>query len=233
MNTISSDFKFFIDNDLNPFVLFSNTGNILYLNKSAELIMGIDTQKKLFDLAITHAPQSFGHRVTLQEILLSPHEFYGMNVLYTNDDEIAIQLYTRPRPKTEYNTDFEGYVSTDINLLLQANIELFKTDFKGDISLMTDYTMPKVQLHQNSFSILLREVLLQFSKSSNINITLTIKIGSKVIINECSYTIYTLKLIADKRVRGSDEDIEKMALSNYIDAHFDDKSIILEIPAIT
>jgi len=233
MNTISTDFSFFIDNDINPFILFSNEGAILYLNKSAEFLMGIDIQKEIFSLALAHAPQSFGHKVTLMEINFSSYEFYGINTLYNNDHEIGIQLYSRPRPKITKEETLEGYTLTDINLLLQANIELFKMHYRGKLSLMTDYTMPEIQLHQNSFSLLLRKVFTQFQQATKLEITLTIKIGSKIIIGEKRYPIISLKLKADSREADSDRAIKDIALNNHIDIRFKEDMLILEIPAIT
>jgi len=233
MNTNSTDFKFFVENDINPFILFSNEGAILYLNKSAELLMGIDTQKEIYDLALAHAPQSFGHRVTLMEFSFSSYEFYGLNTLYNNDLEIGVQLYTRPRPKVTNEETLEGYTLTDINLLLQANIELFNMQYSGKLSLMTDYTMPEVQLHQNSFSLLLRKIFAQFREATHLEIILTIKIGSKIILGDKRYPIISLKLLSDHRTGDTDKTIKEIALSNHIDAHFRTESIFLEIPAIT
>ncbi len=233
MNTNSTNFKFFIENDVNPFILFSNEGSILYLNKSAELLMGIDTQKKIYDLALAHAPQSFGHRVTLMEFSFSSYEFYGLNTLYSNDMEIGVQLYNRPRPKVSSEEILEGYSLTDINLLLQANIELFSMQYTGKLSLMTDYTMPEVQLHQNSFSLLLRKIFAQFRQATHLEITLTTKIGAKIILGDKRYPIISLKLIADHREGDTDRAIKEIALSNHIDTHFRAESIFLEIPAIT
>jgi len=233
MNTISTDFSFFIENDINPFILFSNRGSILYLNKSAEFLMDIDTQKEIFDLALTHAPQSFGHKVTLVEVSFSSYEFYGFNTLYQNDDEIGIHLYNRPRPKVMQKETMEGYTLTDINLLLQANIELFSMQYKGKLSLMTDYTMPEIQLHQNSFSLLLRKIFAQFENTLHLEITLTVKIGSKIIINDKQCPIILLKLRADHRDAATDSTIKKTALAHYIDIKFTKYTLFLEIPAIT
>ena len=231
MNTISTDFGFVIEHDHNPFVLFSSKGAILYLNKSAELMMDTETKKALFDLALTHAPQSFGHRVALMELSFSSQTFYGINVLYGNEDEIAVQLYLRPRPTIKKQEKREGYTLTDLNLLLQANIELFRMSYTGKLSLITDYTMPQIHLHQNSFSLLLRKVLTQFSDAKTLEITMTIKIGSKIIIADKSHPIIVLKLQADQRDNQDDKSIRELALSADIDMLTEQTSLRLEIPA--
>lgn len=232
MNTISTDFSFFIEHDQNPFVLFSSSGSILYLNKAAEHIVGIDTKKELFDLAVAYAPQSFGHRVALMELSFSSHIFYGINVLYNNDEEIGLYLYLRPRPKVSKKEIQEGFTATDLNLLLQVNIELFTMTYTGKLSLVTDYTMPHIQLHQNSVSLLLRKVFAQFSASQRLDIVLTVKIGSKIILEGKSYPIIALKLLSDHRDPQQDPGIRELALSNDIDMLFGSTSLELDIPAI-
>ena len=231
MNTNSTDFGFFMEHDVNPFLLFSNTGTLRYLNKSAELIMGMDTKKELFDLALTYAPQSFGHRVVLKELSFSSHLFYGINVLYHNEEEIGLWLYQRPRPKVNALESNEGYTLTDLNLLLEANIELFRITYAGKLSLITDYTMPHIQLHQNSFSLLLRKLFSQFSASKRLDISLTIKLGAKVVVEGKGYSLILLRMESDQRDNSNDKALRELAFSGDIDLLFDMTSLQLEIPA--
>jgi hypothetical protein len=232
MNTISTDFSYFIEHDLNPFVLFSNKGSIIYLNYSAELFMSPGIKKELYELATTHATQSFGHRVAMMELSYASYEFYAINVIYSNDEEIAIQLYLRPRPRVADKESPEDYVLTDINLLLQANIEIFSIRYEGKLSLVTDYTMPHIQLHQNGFSLLLRKIFEQFLSSESLKIELTIKIGPKIIVNSKSHSVYLLKMISDQRDDSVDKIVKELAISYDIDVRFEELSAYVELPAI-
>jgi hypothetical protein len=167
------------------------------------------------------------------ELSFSSYEFYGINILYHSDYEIGIQLYKRPRPKVAVEQTLKGHTSTDLNLLLQANIELFSIQYQGKISLMTDYSMPHIQLHQNNFSLLLRKVFTQFQQSDTVDISLTIKIGSKIVIADKRHPIISLKLSANQRDTLSDKSIKELALTNHIDARFKEESLTLDIPAIS
>ncbi len=232
MNIVSTDFKFFIEYDSNPFILFSNEGAVLYLNKSAELLMGIHIERKIFDFALSYAPKSFGHKNTLLELSLGLFDFYGINVLYNNDDEIGIHLYTRPRGKITYEVKLEGYSKTDINLLLQANIELFNIQYSGKLYLLADYEIPELLIHQNRFSLLLRKIFELFEDSDSLSVSLKIKIGSMIVVEEKKYPIVILELQGSKRVTSSDMNIKESASDIHIDLHFKDNAITLEIPAI-
>jgi hypothetical protein len=226
------NFKFFIENDSNPFVLFSSAGKIVYLNNSAELLMGSCQPKELFEIALTYAPKSFGYRKSVLNLSFSSFEFYGINVLYENDDFIGIHLYNKPMAKVDDNILLEGYMLTDINVLLQANIELFNINYEGHIQLLTDYNIPKLQLHQNNFSLLLRNIFAQFKKSELLEITIKIKLGERIVVKEKRYAIIILELKSMTRHQEKDKELELLALRNHINIHFKKNKIILEIPAI-
>jgi len=234
MNIISTDFKFFIEHDSNPFILFSNDGKVIYLNESAELIfLEPSVDKKLFNIALVHAPKSYGYKKTLLDLSLGSFQFYAINILYENDDEIAMHLYKKPVTKISNIVSLEGYSYTDLNLLLEANIELFKMQYKAKLLLFTDYDLPKFQLHQNNFSFLLRTLFAQFSNSKTVNITLKIKIGELIVVNDKKYPIVLLKIESDQRDTANDIEITKITSNHFINAQFNDQAVQLEIPAIS
>ena len=228
----SIDFKFFIENDSNPFVLFSSSGKLKYLNTSAEILMGSCSPKELFKLALSYAPKTFGYNKTVLDLSFGSFEFYGINVLYENEDVIGMHLYNKPMAKVDDSSLLEGYTLTNLNLLLQANIELFDIHYKGKIKLLTDYYIPDLQIHQNNFSMLLRHVFSQFSESKKLEISMKIKLGERVVVKEKRYSIIILKIQSTSRENEQDKEIELLALKNHINIHFKKSATILEIPAI-
>jgi len=229
----SINFKFFIENDSNPFILFSNRGKIKYLNNSAELLMGSCQPRELFKIALAHAPKSFGYHKTLINLSFGSFEFYGINVLYENEDLLAMHLYNKPMAKVEDHALLEGYLLTDINVLLQANIELFNMNYEGEIKLLTDYDIPSFQLHQNNFSLLLRSLFAQFENSSHLEINIKIKLGERIVVKDKRYSIIVLQLVCKNRDNQMDKELELLALKNHINIHFKKNATLLEIPAIS
>ena len=232
MNTISTDFQFFIEYDSNPFVLFNTEGKIIYLNSSAELLMGSCSPKELFEITLSYAPKTLGYKKTLIDLSFGFFEFYSINVLYNNDDEIAIHLYNKPMAKINKNVNLDGYSSTDLNLLFEANIELFKMQYSGEITLFTDYDLPKFQVHQNNFSFLLRLLLEQLKDSEKIKILIKMKVGEMIVVDKKRYPIIILEIKTNRRNQSNDTEIKEIAMKNYINAHFQVKSMVLEIPAL-
>lgn len=232
MNTISTSFKFLLDNNNSPFFIFSNEGNVKYYNRSAELLAGIHISQELFKLAVTYASQSFGARTVHLDLTYGADNFYAITVLYESEDELCIYLYRKPRAMISADLTLEGYTKTDINILLEANIELFKMKYSNKLTLFTDYSLPKLQMQQNSFSFLLRTILEKCYDANEVDIVLKIKIGESIMLGEKKYPILMLTVKADKKAERSNEEIEKMALQNHITTYFQKDVVILEIPCI-
>ena len=232
MNSVSTDFKFFIEYDANPFILFNAKGKIIYLNSSAEMLMGICTREKLFDVTLSYAPKSFGYKKTLIDLSFGYFEFYAINILYENEEEIAIHLYNKSMPKINNRINLDGYNKTDINLLFEANIELFKMQYIGKLQLITDYDLPKLYIHQNNFSFLIRKIFDSMKSSTKIFINIKIKIGELIVVNGKKYPIILFIFQDNNKNRENYEEIKRIAMDNYINIHCKENSIILEIPAI-
>lgn len=228
----SINFKFFIENDSNPFILFTNTGKIKYLNNTAEVLMGSCKPKEVFDLAVANAPQTFGFKKSALSLSFNSFQFYGINVLYENEEYIGIHLYNKAVEKVDKEIVLDGYTLTDINMLLQANIELFNMNYKGKLSLTTDYHIPEFQMHQNNFSLLLRHLFTQFQESKTLAISIKLKIGEQVIIKNNKYAIIFLEMRSNERDESADKELMKLADKNCINLQLKKSLISLEIPAI-
>jgi len=229
----SIDFKFFIEHDANPFILFTNTGKIKYLNTSAELLMGSCTPKEIFVLALAYAPQTFGVKKSILNLNFNSFQFYGINVLYENEDFIGIHLYNEAIEHSNKKILLDGFSLTDINMLLQANIELFNITYQGKIALLTDYDIPEFQMHQNNFSLLLQKIFALFNENKKVEINVKIKIGERVVIKEKPYPIILLEIKSTKKRDDDKKEIIDLVEKSAINLQIKKASIYLEIPAIS
>ncbi len=174
MNITSIDYQFIVDSDSSPVVIFNYEGKIVWLNNSAEILLGYVDKKELFNLSLKYAPKSFGTNTVLLTLHFKHLEFYAISVSYKNEEWIALRLYYRPRTTKERRVNNKNLITSDINLLLEASINLFKINYGKKLSLLVDKELPKVKIDQNSFSKLLRKSLESFRQSSYINISLKI-----------------------------------------------------------
>ncbi len=226
------DFESFVEWDNSPFVLFSNQGRIAYLNNAAEILFGYVSKKELYDITLSYAPASFGHRTTTLSLNYDSFMFYAITVGYENDDEISLRLYNAPRIKPKHKLETDKLSITDINILLEANIALFKTKNTSPLRLLTDQDLPPFKIDQNNFSKLLRKTLDSFRASDAIDITLKYNIGQQIIIEEQKVAIAKLYIFANSRYSDTDNDIRNLAAKSQIKCLLKDKSINLEIPLI-
>jgi hypothetical protein len=232
MNTASIDFQSFTDWDNSPFILFDSGNKILYLNNAAEILFGYVSTKELYDLAVAYAPQDFGYKTTTLSLNYDSFTFYAITVGYENEDQISIRFYNAPRLKANIPIERDKLVNTDINLLLEANLVLFKTKNPNSFQLLTDPDIPSFKIEQNKFSKLLRKILNSFRSSDSINITLKLLTGERVIIAGEKKAIVQLSVDANGRYSDADEEIKNIAMLCHISHLLKEKSIKLEIPLI-
>ncbi len=227
------NFEAFVEWDNSPFILFNNSGKILYLNNAAEILFGYVSKKELYDIAVSYAPQNFGYKTTSLTLNYDSFIFHAITIGYENEEQISIRLYNTPRTKPTRKLETDKFIITDINILLEANIALFKTKNANPLKLLTDQDLPPFKLDQNNFSKLLRKVLNAFRSSDSIDISLKLLIGQHVIIEDKKEPLIQLSIEANGRYNDADEEIRLLAAESQIKSLLKEHSIKLEIPLIT
>ena len=232
MNTTSINFQSFVEWDNSPFILFNNQGKIIYLNNVAEILFGYVSKKELYDITLSYAPQSFGYKTTTLSLNYDAFNFYAITVGYENESQISLRLYNTPRLKSNKKLEKSTLITTDINILLEANIALFKTKNANKLQLLTDQDLPPFKIDQNNFSKLLRKTLDAFRASDSIDISLKLLIGQHVIIENKKEAIVQLLIKANGRYSDTDEEIYKLASQSQIKVIMQEYSIQLEVPLL-
>ncbi len=87
MNSILTDFRFFIEYDSNPFVLFNSKGQIVYLILVLRY-WWVHVQKRSYLNLPYHMPQRLLDTKKFVRFIVGYFEFYAINVLYENVEEI-------------------------------------------------------------------------------------------------------------------------------------------------
>jgi len=226
------NFESFVEWDNSPFILFNNQGRITYLNNVAEILFGYVSKKELYDIALSYAPASFGYKTTILSLSYDSFMFYAVTIGYENEDEISLRLYNTPRIKAKRKLETDKLITTDINILLEANIALFRTKNTNPLTLLTDQDLPAFKIDQNNFSKLLRKTLNAFRASDSIDISLKFLIGQLVMIEERKIPIVQLAIQANGRYNDADEEIRVLAAESQIKCLLKENAINLEIPLI-
>jgi hypothetical protein len=232
MNTKLINFESFVEWDNSPFILFDNQGKIIYLNNVAEILFGYVSKKELYNIALSYAPHNFGYKTTTLSLSYDSFIFYAITVGYENEEQLSLRLYNAPRIKPTQKLQIDKLITTDINILLEANIALFKTKNTNRLQLFTDQDLPAFKIDQNNFSKLLRKTLDAFRSSDSIDISLKLLIGQHLIINNKKEPIVQLLIKANGRYSEDDNEIETLAMQSQINCITKEHSIKLEIPLI-
>ncbi len=226
------NFESFVEWDNSPFILFNNQGRIIYLNNAAEILFGYVSKQELYDIALSYAPASFGYKTTSLSLNYDSFMFHAITVGYENENEISLRLYNTPRIKPKHKLETNKLITTDINILLEANIALFKTKNTNPLKLLTDQDLPAFKIDQNNFSKLLRKTLDAFRASDSIDISLKYHIGQQVIIEGNKVAMAQLLIDANGRYTNADDEIQNLATQSQINCLLKENSINLEIPLI-
>jgi len=226
------NFESFVEWDNNPFILFSSQGKILYLNNAAEILFGYVSKKELYNMALSYAPQNFGYKTTTLSLSYDSFIFYAITVGYENEEQISLRLYNTPRIQASQKLETDKFITTDINILLEANIALFQTKNKNPLNLLADQDLPAFKIDQNNFSKLLRKTLDAFRASDSIDISLKLLIGQHVIIENKKISIVELSIIANGRYADTDNEIQALADKSQIKCLLKEHMIKLEVPLV-
>jgi hypothetical protein len=232
MNSVSINFKFFIECDSSPFIVFDNSGKIIYLNNSSEILLGYVSRQELYDITLAYAPKDFGSKSTRVELQYDSFSFYAINVSYENEEKIALRLYHKPKLNSSRNMELDKLPMTDINVLLEANIALFKLKNSNNLKLLVDQDLPQCRIDQNEFSKLLRKVLNSFSSSDSIDISLKLLVGEYVIIQNCREHLVELYIKANSRSTDIDSEIKSISEKINISPNLTEYTVKLQIPFV-
>ncbi len=223
------DLSFILENDINPFIIFNSSGEISFLNKSANMFSSAHISKELYALALEYAPKNFGFKTSYMDLYYEPKSFYAIMVAYQNENNICLLLYNK---HIEHKLNESGNIESNLNILLESSMEYFIIHKQPKIRLFTDYDIPLVKINQNKFLILMRKLLDSYTLSTYIDITLKIKIGKMIEINNKRHHIIEIIIKSNQRDENSDEEIKKIADTSNILLFFDKTNSILEVAGV-
>lgn len=233
MNSISIDFKPFIESDSNPFILFDSIGHILYLNQAAEVLLGYTSTKDVFELVLLHAPKTFGHKTTTLSLEYDSLSFYALTIGYESEEYIYIRLYHKPRLTSEKKVTTAQLTLTDINRFLEAHISFFQMESTTPIELFVDQDLPDFKIDQNQLSRILRKIFESFKESQSLYISLKLQIGEYIVIDTTKYQLIGLIFDAPTRTTINDNEIKEICEQTHNTMSIKHQSLKLEIPFIT
>ncbi len=227
--------KNWLEYDYNPFFVFGSSGEVVYLNRSAELLSGYEPVKTFSDLALSYASIDFGYKTTFMPLSFGKFSFFAITVGYEDESHIGIKLYQSPAGKEPSTAKLKSYENTNVYVLIDINIALAKsrlsqTEFKNEF----DPSIPEFRLSQNDFSKVLRRAYDTFgADNSTLTTVLKLKTGEFLYVQGERYPLIEVVISGQNRDSSDDAAIESLSGGINIGTHFEAASLSLEVPMVT
>jgi len=223
--------EIFTEYDLNPFVVFSSQGKLLNYNEEAEYILSFVSPHKLYELAVNHAPKSFGIQRSQVHLRYDRYTFCALLVGYLDDEKIGIKLYKEMTNAVPNAVKGDTTMANLFSLLqLSKNSVFASKDILITESL--DPTVPDMKLQVEKFLKLLNNVFMQFVNNREIEIVVRLKIGQNMIVDGKSYPICNVRIRGQKINIQNENLLYSLAQEANVMLIIKDEKVIIEFPII-
>ncbi len=217
-----------LDDDLNPYILFSSSGKLINFNKEAEYLFNFVTPKELYELALQNASQNFGFASKFINIKYKKQTYYAIMVGYLDDEKIALRLYKEVEPSKNINIDSNYHMSNIYTLItLSRNTSLLQSNLK--IQEIFDVSIPELKIDINEFLLILNHIFSEVKNDKHLILKVALKTGEYEIINKKKYHIIYMKFNSESRINFDNFQINNNSLINIYQK---DNVTELEIPLI-
>lgn len=223
-------YKSFLNESINPFILFSNDGKLVDFNYEAEILFNDASPKEIFELTLANSPHNFGFNRKYINLQYGKTKYYAIVIGYIDDENIGIELYKQINMEKEIGK-IEGIELTNIFSLIEiskaTNFDYIDTNILEEY----DTSIPEIKLNINNFLLTLNECFKLFKESKTVEITVKIKVGEFEILNGKKHSIVYIRCKGDTKVSISPE-LEFQALKSHINVFEIDSYIKMEFPMI-
>ncbi len=228
------DYKFFIEEDTNPFILFGNDKKIAYLNTAAEFLLAKVNKQTLYDLTLMHASREYGTKLTYMDLKYDDLSYYAIMVGYKDDEYIGIRFYQKVKKRVMSAKELDKYIMTDINILLETWISMIRLKNEFEIHLITDMDIPEFKISQNDFFAIMRKSFEGFRSGDELAMTLKMRVGEHIYVEQKRLQLVKLEIVSKKRRdESNDREIEKICEEHYIDFLAEENRIRFLIPMLS
>jgi len=225
-------FPQWIEHDINPTVFFSSEGKIVYLNKEAQYLLSSISNAELFELTQNYAPHSFGYNTHFVELRFKRFEYYALTVGYENENIIGIRLYKKQKTILKNPID-DKIPPVSIYMLVDLCISTNKIASNTKFINYFDPAIPEVRISEDKLLRLLNRIYTTLKNSSEITTKIFIKVGEHIKSEGKKLRIIRVEIFGETNLESKRNEIEKEAFDLNIALSIGNKSVSLDIPAIT
>lgn len=190
-------FEEWVELDLNPIISFSSAGKIIYSNQEAQFLLSRIKQKELFDLALKHAPKTFGVETTYFDLSIKNYVFYAITVKYENEDQIHMKLYKSAMVKKDSELSTKNTNITNIFTLVDLAISTKKIKSTSKFIKNYDPSIPEFKINASEFIKALNLIYDVFDESPMLTTSVILKIGEYIRIEGKKHSIISVEVFSN------------------------------------
>ncbi len=222
-NNHMSIYKDFIENSIDPFILFNSNGNIIEYNKEGEYVLSLVPKDELFNLAVSHASMSFGFKQTFLDLDIGHSSYCAITVGYKDSDTIGLMMHKNVCSKKlrSIQSDLQS-----ANIFTLIDIAL-NTNLGSNTKVVAEYdvSIPEFKLNINKFLLLLNKIFKSLQKAKEIYIRVAIATGQSIKIENKKYQVVAIE------IRSPEVAILDIKDEDFI-ISFDKEKLTIELPFI-
>ena len=223
-------YKNFIQNSINPFILFNNSGKLVDFNKEAEFLRIDIKPKEIYELAISNAPKYYGFNHKYINLSYGKFDYYAILVGYVDDELIGIELYKSIDTKIEI-AKIENVELVNIFELVEISKDTTLNTDNIEIEEIYDISIPDVKLNINNFLFTLNESFKLFKDCKKLKIHIYIKVGEYEIIKNKKYNTIAIDFSGEKSI-SLNKTLEDQASKSHVNIFVLDNALKLTFPMI-
>lgn len=224
-----------IEADYNPFILFSQEGKVLSLNKSAQFLLGSVSVPILFEHTLNYATTSFGFKTTHVELSFGHYHFFALNVGYENEDELGVVFYRKPSQELKIDSTLQTpHDPVNIYSVIDLCISATSIGLHRNITREFDPTLPDIRIDTALFIKMFSAILISCQERSQVIIKLSLKIGEHIKIEGKKYSIFEVSVASDEELIEDEKySIQRLAGKLGSEVNFDEKKVTIGIAILT
>lgn len=220
-----------IEFDLNPLITFDNSGKIEYTNNEAQFFLGKANAKQIFELALSHAPKTYGIATKFIDLSYGNYNFYAISIGYYDDEFITIKLYKSNLAKKENLFQKQGEIN---NLFTLLDIVVSTNSIKQKTKFIKNYdpSIPEFRISAKDFLKLLSSIFTNLENAKKVDVTVKLKVGEYIKIKDKKHRVVAIELVSDSHIVANEQNLEILANSCGSMLELNDATIKIHLPII-
>ena len=193
---MKSDLEKWIFYDHNPFIIFSDTGKVIYFNEAGEYLLSFVSPKIIYETIILFAPKEPKMEYIKEKFIFGNFNYDYALIGYEYFEEIGVRFYKNTKQLKRIDK-IDSFEEVNIFFLLEfaKTYSLIDKDIKFiDVF---DPDIPDIMFEKDILIRAFSDIYKLLSENKIIKTEVKIKIGEHIVFEDKKYQILEVAIFAD------------------------------------